>query len=302
MAEVQQPPRPGVPLVGGHQRRLDCQAPGDDGRPVRRVGFKRVQQPGVLNKPVFDDLRHAAPQLTPGQRSQTVRIGDHQPGLIERAQQVLALRQIHRRFTAHGTVHLREQRGGQLRQRHAPLIAGGDKARHVAGDAAAQRQQSVASGKALLRQLAAQGEPRLRGLVRLSRREGQQLAGKSRAPQAVQHRAAVQRRHRFIRRDGPAVNAQRRQQCSGLPQRAGLDMNGIAALRQRDGHGHEKLPPNGHFFHFTLHCPRCKVAEQHSLPFLTESCLRRDGEMDAKFGKKTDTMHPAYCFFGENRV
>lgn len=99
--------------------------------------------------------------------------------------------------------------------------------------AAAQRQQSVASGKALLRQLAAQGEPRLRGLVRLSRREGQQLpespALRRLSSTAPPYSAATV----FIRRDGPAVNAQRRQQCSGLPQRAGLDMNGIAALRQR---------------------------------------------------------------------
>ena len=32
--------------------------------------------------------------------------------------------------------------------------------------------------------------------------------------------------------------------------------------------------------------------EQHGLPFLTESCLRRDGEMDAKFGKKDGYYAP----------
>ena len=249
VAEVQQAARAGIPLVGSHQRCLYPQAPGDNIRPFRRVGLQQFQQRGVADEAVFDDLRHTAAQLAFRQRGKAVRVYDHQRRLVKGSQLVLPLRKVHRRLAAHGAVHLRQQGGGNLHQRHAPLIAGGGKARQIAGNTAAQRQHAVGAGKAPLCQLVAKTEPRLRRLVLLPRREGQQLSGKARVTQAVQHSAAVQRRHRIIRHHRPAAAGQRRQQRPGLPQQAGLDMNTVAARRQRHGHGHG-APPKFTFLPF----------------------------------------------------
>ena len=242
MAEVQQPAHARIVLIGGHQRRLDGQAAGNDRLPVGRFRFHIVQNGGVPDQAVFDDLRRAASHLPGRQGGQAVGVHQHQAGLIEGPQQVLALRQIHCRLAAHGAVHLREQRGGCLYQRHAPLIGGGGKARQIAGDAAAQGQQTVGAGKAPLCQVAAQVQPRLRRLMALPLRKGQQFSGEPRVTKAVQHRAAVQRRHGFVRRHRPAADAQRAQQSPGAAQYAAPDVHGIAALGQRNGNGHRLLP------------------------------------------------------------
>ena len=249
VAEVQQTANAGIVLVSGHQRRLHPQAAGDQVRPVGGLTLQLVQNGGIPDHAVFDDLRHTAAPLALRQGGKAIGIHQHHTGLVNASQQVFALRQIHRRFAAHGTVHLCQQRSGQVNQHHAPLITGGSKARQIAGDAAAQSQQAVGPGEVLSGQLAAQGKAGLGRLVRFTCREGQQLAGQSGSTEAVQHRAAIQRRHRVVRRHRPAAAGKRGQQRARLRQHAAADMNGIAALRQRDGNDHG-TPPTGGFSPF----------------------------------------------------
>ena len=249
VAEVQQTANAGIMLVSGHQRRLHPQAAGDHARPVGGLTLQLVQNGGITDHAVFDDLRHTAAPLAPGQSGKAIGVHQHHTGLVNASQQVFALRQIHRRFAAHGAVHLRQQRSGQVGQCHAPLITGGGKARQIAGDTAAQSQQAVGPGEVLSGQLAAQGKAGLRRLVRLACREGQQLTGQPGSTETVQHRAAIQRRHCVVRRHRPAAAGKRGQQRARLRQRTAADMNGIAALRQRDGNGHG-TPPTGGFSPF----------------------------------------------------
>ena len=66
-------------------------------------------------------------------------VGDHAAWLMERADQVLAARMIDAGLAADGRIDLREQRGRHLHVVDAALVAGRGEARHVADDAAAER-------------------------------------------------------------------------------------------------------------------------------------------------------------------
>ena len=109
MAEIQQPTGAFVPLILRHQRRLAGKAPADDPGPVRLLLLQPGQQLLISDAAVFDDLGHAAGQLTPGQGGEADGIRQYHTGLVEAAQQVFPLRQIQPRFAAYGAVHLRQQ-------------------------------------------------------------------------------------------------------------------------------------------------------------------------------------------------
>ena len=228
VAEVQQPTGAFVPLILRHQRRLAGKAPADDPGPVRLLLLQPGQQLLVSDAAVFDDLGHAAGQLTPGQSGKADGIRQHHAGLVEAAQQVFPLRQIQPRFAAYGAVHLRQQGGGGLHQRHATQQRGRRKARQIAGDAAAQGHDAIAAGQAQLHQSAAQPVVLLQRLGALPRWEGHQ-----RPAGAAGQRSAVQGFHRVVADDGPAAHAQRAQQLLRLLQQAAADVDGVAAPSQR---------------------------------------------------------------------
>ena len=76
-----------------------------------------------------------------GSVRQHVDVGEHAARLVERADQVLALRVVHRGLAADRGVDLRQQRGGHLHDREAAQQRGGREAAEVADDAAAERDE-----------------------------------------------------------------------------------------------------------------------------------------------------------------
>ena len=96
-------------------------------------------------QPVFHHLGIAGEQLARRQRGERVDIGQHQHRLVERADQVLAVRRVDRGLAADRAVDLRQQRRRHLYEVDAAQQGRGGKAGEVADDAAAERDQRRAA-------------------------------------------------------------------------------------------------------------------------------------------------------------
>ena len=83
-----------------------------------------------------------------GRVASSVGVHHHQLGLPDRADVVLALRQVDAGLAADGRVDHREQGRRHVDQAHAALVGGGDEAGQVAHDAAAERRRRRRSGAA----------------------------------------------------------------------------------------------------------------------------------------------------------
>ena len=64
------------------------------------VLFQPAEEFGVVDQPVLGDLRIAGAELARIERRQDPGIGQHQRGLIEGADEILAVRRIDRRLAA----------------------------------------------------------------------------------------------------------------------------------------------------------------------------------------------------------
>ena len=104
-----------------------------------------IEQLAAGDHAVLHHLVQARSELAPGQRAQQQRIDDHDRRLMKGADQVLAERQVHADLAADRAVHLREKRRRDLHERDAAQERGGRKARGVADDAAADRDERAAA-------------------------------------------------------------------------------------------------------------------------------------------------------------
>ena len=84
-------------------------------------------------------LGEAGAVLLARQSAKGVEIAEHEARLMKGADQILPGLQVHAHFAANGAVHLGEERGRHLHERHAPQISRGDKPRQIAHHAAAER-------------------------------------------------------------------------------------------------------------------------------------------------------------------
>ena len=84
-------------------------------------------------------LRPASTQFARRQGGQHRGIGQHRAGLVEGAQQVLALRGIDTGLATHRTIDLRQQRGRALHEGQAAQDGGGGEAGQITHHATAQR-------------------------------------------------------------------------------------------------------------------------------------------------------------------
>ena len=122
----------------------------------------------VEQRPVLEHLRQAARELVVGQRREDLRIDEHHPREVERAQQVLALRQIDRDLASDRRVDLGEQRRGALHEGDAPHEGGCNEPGQIADDPAAEGHDRVAPAQPRVQELAHQAHDvrgRLRGLA-----------------------------------------------------------------------------------------------------------------------------------------
>src|SRR5262249_60297120 len=90
---------------------------------------------------VLDDLRETGDELATRQRRQRIDVGKDEARLVERADQVLASRVVDARLAADGSIHLRQQRGGEVDDRQATQQRGRGEAAEVTDDAATERDQ-----------------------------------------------------------------------------------------------------------------------------------------------------------------
>ena len=150
VAEVQDHAKSGVVLVDGNYIALDLHALVND---ILNVGLvvrlrNHRQDFTVGNVAVLDDLGHAVRKGAVRQGSEHVRVDEHEPRLIERADEVFALRQINAGLAADRGIHLREQRGRDLAQRHATQEGRRGKAGDIADNTAAERDDQILAGHA----------------------------------------------------------------------------------------------------------------------------------------------------------
>ena len=135
----------GLALVLRHDARLGLHALCH--RIFQRFGIARSDFRAVLLAPgeelrvaqnaVLDHFRITGTHLAPGQGIQRCRVGEHQCGLVKRADKVLARARVDRRLATDAAVHLRQQGGGDLHETAAALQHGGSKAGKVTHHAAA---------------------------------------------------------------------------------------------------------------------------------------------------------------------
>ena len=145
VAEVQYHAQSGVVLVDDNYIALDLNALVND---ILNVGLvvrlrNHRQDFPVGNVAVLNDLGHAVRKGAVRQGSEHVRVDEHEPRLIERADEVFALGQINAGLAANRGIHLREQRGRDLAQRHTAQEGRRGKAGDVADNTAAERDDQV---------------------------------------------------------------------------------------------------------------------------------------------------------------
>jgi hypothetical protein len=217
VAEVQDGAAAAFALVTAHHLGLDlaralhgpCQGLGLTGQQGVEMGLEPVQQRRVGDGRVLDDLGQPRTQLTRGQRGQRGQVADHALGLLERADHVLSQRVVDGRLAAHRRVHLRQQRGRQLHERHAAHVAGGGEAGHVAHDAAAEREQHRLAVAALAQQVVEHPVEVLPVLVGLAVGQQQVAGARRQAAQRGQDAFAVQGEHgRVAHQHGMAARRQ----------------------------------------------------------------------------------------------
>ena len=86
----------------------------------------------VADGRVLDDLRRARDELATRQRGERADVGEHEPGLVERPDEVLAAHVVDARLPADRRVDLREQRRRHERARQTAQQRRGREARGVA--------------------------------------------------------------------------------------------------------------------------------------------------------------------------
>ena len=117
---------------------------------------------------------------------------------MERADQVLALRQVHGGLAADGRVDLRRERGGDLYDREPPHVGGGDEAGQIADHAPTQGHHHVGPVRLLGGELPVQGVGHLERLGLFSLRHRDVDGDEGDAGERGRERLEVRRRHGLV--------------------------------------------------------------------------------------------------------
>jgi hypothetical protein len=244
VAEVEQRPGAGLALVCGDDRRLggagDLDRAGQQFRgAVEDVGAVRLQ-PGeelrVVDRAVLHHLCVAGQQLAPRQGGQRRGVGEHQPRLVEGADQVLAFRRVDPGLAADRGVDLGEQGGRDLDEVEATQQDRRGEAGEVADHPAAQRDQRGAALDPGQQQAAAEVGEVGEVLARLAGRQHEGLVGDAGLVEGALQRLEVQLGDGLVGDDHrPRRRDQRRDPLPGARDQLLADNDLVAALAQRDG-------------------------------------------------------------------
>src|SRR5690606_32303318 len=105
------------------------------------VALVEGEEVGVANDRVLDAFGQAGDVVACTERFQRVDVDEHELGLVERPDHVLAAGVVDGRLAAHAGVHVGFDGGRTLSERHAAHPGGGGKAGQVADDTAADGDQ-----------------------------------------------------------------------------------------------------------------------------------------------------------------
>jgi stage V sporulation protein SpoVS len=136
VAEVQQRTCALLRLVGFDDTRFEADGGGDGllqrfGPAEEHAGcvlIAPIEKFGIADERGFDDLGVAGAHLATIERGEHVEIGEHQFGLVNEADEVLAFRRIDRGFAADAGIDLREQCRRDLHEVDAAFDEAGCKA------------------------------------------------------------------------------------------------------------------------------------------------------------------------------
>ena len=111
----------------------------------RSLPLKPVKERRIAQQPVFHDLAIPRQEIAWGERAKYGGIGQHEAGLVECTDQVLAKRRVDPRFATHGTINLRQQGRGHLHKTHTTPHNGGGKARQITDHTTAKGDNHIAA-------------------------------------------------------------------------------------------------------------------------------------------------------------
>ena len=153
MAQIQLHPGAGVKLVFGNNILLQSHTLCDHVFPmeVQPVFFQMSKQLRIIQYAVLDHFGASVTKYVVRKRIQRVNITQYQTGLVKRAGQIFAGRQINGCFTAHGGIYGRKKGCRDLNIGDTPQIGGCGKASQIADDAAAQGDQQISTGQLVFR-------------------------------------------------------------------------------------------------------------------------------------------------------
>ncbi len=193
---------------------IACQQPVD-------VLLQPFEEGQVADQAILDDLGHACRQLLVRQGVQRGCIGQHQLRLVECAYHVLAERMIDTGLAAHRRIHLCQQRGRYLDERHTAQVSRGRIAGHIADHAAAQGDQWRTALATILEQRVIDQVQRIGIFIRFSIGQNDSHAADADGLQSVLEFLKIQRGDRGIGNDGyPLARHMRLQQFCLIKQAA----------------------------------------------------------------------------------
>ena len=240
VAEVQLLPRPGVKLVRDHRAALILHAGGDDGLqlvPHRRPA-QRVKKRGVVEHPVFDDLAAAAAVFALRERGERVDVAEDETRLVKAARLIFPGRQVDGGLAADGGVHRGEQRCRHLNEADAALISRRGKARKVAHDAAAERDNRVAARQTALAEKGEQRAVMGKVLARFPGGDGVGDDAEARVFKAFAKPRTVKREDVRVGNDGGSAPGGGGDARPGLVQQPAADQNVVAPRGVNADRGH----------------------------------------------------------------
>ena len=138
------------------------------------------------------------------------------------------------RLATHRRVDLREQRGGNLDERHAAQVGCRGEAGEISDNTTAQRDQRGLALATMRYQRVKNGPQRLPVLVLFAGRDHHPYHFNAGIVQGTGKRIKIKRRHHRIGDDGCAMLRQMPGNQVFIGEQVGTDENGIAAFRQLD--------------------------------------------------------------------
>ena len=236
-------------LVLRDDGRLDlATAPHDPGQRIEIViedCFHLLLEPEqerlVENQAVLDDFGQTRRELPLRQARQRAGVHEHRDGLMERPDHVLRFRVVHGCLAAHRRIDLRQQRGRDLREGDAALVAGRRETGDVADHAAAEGHEAGIAAEPLRHQSVDDRAQRRQVLLLLPIREHQAvlLLGCQGSLQPIQ----VERCDDFIGDDHHLRGRDAFAHQVAIIDQARPDVDGIAAFAQQYLYGFHVFQP-----------------------------------------------------------